>query len=238
MGARHALFRPFAAPRTEKIPESPRGWYGADRQAQQGRPQFCAAAVPRLRCTDQGSAGRMASGQNARVFRAAAHPDPGNDRRGGPYRHPGDIVLAAAAARGQVQQGHVSGADGRTSHASRRDRGSSGECVGADPASDRPRARRRRLAGPSHAPRSHELRAGGHSPGAHRSPDGRSAVVRSAEQGHGRAQAGPDLDMCSVNMRSPALTTCRRRWRSHAGDRRRSTTWPRHSSRHRSCRSG
>lgn len=35
MGARHARLRPFSAPRRWTIPESPRGWYGADRRTRQ-----------------------------------------------------------------------------------------------------------------------------------------------------------------------------------------------------------
>src|SRR6185369_16000963 len=69
MGARHALFRPFTAPRTIEIPESPRGWYGADRQSQQGRPQFCRAAVRGLRHTGRGSYLPRVVRDNCPVFR-------------------------------------------------------------------------------------------------------------------------------------------------------------------------
>lgn len=47
MGARHALFRPFAAPSTVEILESPRGWYGADRPPQQGRAPISQRALGR-----------------------------------------------------------------------------------------------------------------------------------------------------------------------------------------------
>lgn len=81
------------------------------------------------------------------------------------------------------------------------------------PVPDRPRARRRRP-GRSLAPRPDELRAGGHSPQAHRSRDGRSAIGRlGGAEGRSRS-AGPILGACHHNVLPPPdLTTCRRRWR-------------------------
>src|SRR3569623_3449508 len=74
MGARHALFRPFAAPSTVEIPESPRGWYGADRLGRQGRPQFCRAAVLRTRRTGRGSYLSRIARENGSGLRVRRRP--------------------------------------------------------------------------------------------------------------------------------------------------------------------
>jgi hypothetical protein len=141
MGARHALFRPFAAPRPAEIPESPRGWYGADRLTRQGRRRFCRAAVLRLRPAGRASLFAADRRRKWRAFQVAAgHPDPGNRRHD---RHSGDIRADRSpqcsqetndgrggerdrCCKGAYPQARTSG-----SHASRRDLGPSGECVGS-----------------------------------------------------------------------------------------------------------
>lgn len=143
MGARHALFRPFAVPGTVEIPESPRGRYGADRKTRQGRSRFCRAAVLRLRrkgCDNYlprtirsrcpgfgcGSAPIQAMTSAGPSLSPTRHT--GRRAQSSATRNPG---MAVVAVRRQLS----TGANDRTSHASRRDGGSSwigGERGGSD----------------------------------------------------------------------------------------------------------
>lgn len=104
MGARHALFRPFAAPRPVEIPESPRGWYGADRQTRQGRPRFCRAAVLRLRRRGRGRdlprITRSKCSDSCVRQRTQTHAIAGGD----PRRHPGDILADRALPEQPCEQ--------------------------------------------------------------------------------------------------------------------------------------
>jgi hypothetical protein len=159
MGARHALFRPFAAPRTVKIPESPRGWYGADRLTQQGQSRFRRSAVLRLRRSGRDSYARWLTTKMLGFLGSAAHSNPGNDRRRSPpaaaaadfanglprAAQPREPMMVRAAIRTGAARILSTAANDRKSHASRRGRVSSGECVGPRRIPDRPRARRRRL---------------------------------------------------------------------------------------------
>lgn len=143
MGARHALFWPFAAPRTVEIPESPRGWYGADRKTQQGRQRFRRAVVLRLRRRDQDNdrdgwlPRTIRENRTFFLLRRRAQTQ-ATTSTGAPTVTQATYWPIVSRPRAEwVPQRHVStAAVMRTSHASRRDRGSSGECVGA---SGRPR---------------------------------------------------------------------------------------------------
>lgn len=158
---------------------------------------------------------------------AAAHSNPGNDCRRTP-----SAAAAADLADGLPEQRSQGSRSSRRrdqdrrcgrhypqlramGRAMRHDEAGSrlANASARAPIPDRPRARRRGP-GRSLAPRSDELRAGGHSLQAHRSPDGRSAIGRlGGAEGRSRS-AGPILGACRRNvLPSPDFTTCRRRWR-------------------------
>jgi len=126
MGARHALFRPFVALRTVEIPESPRGWYGADRPPQQGRSRSAQVRSAVISAVGEAhfieaAQQNLPRGQAPSVTRATHWlrlPRSSTARGAGDGRDRG------------ARKTRIHRRDGQTSHASRRDRGSSGECVG------------------------------------------------------------------------------------------------------------
>lgn len=214
MGARHALFRPFAAPRAVKIPESPRGWYGADRHGQQGLPRSRRSAVRRLRRSVRASYLLRADRPKSSGFAAAAHSAPAIAAAGAPPAVPATCSAdgpSKPARPGSQRWGRRIGCGKDTfpqprvirtaMHHDGTARLTNAPAVGLKPAASAAAA----ATCWSRAPRSDELRAGGLGPRAHR--DGRSAAVRANPNEH------HDQLLQAPGSSGPALTICRRRWR-------------------------
>lgn len=179
MGARHALFKPFAAPRTVEIPESPRAGMEQIGKPGKGGHKFAGQQFWDCGARAEAAPRRVSSIKIALFLGCGSAPKSSKDGRRDPVRHAGDILADEVREQRGREGGAGHGCD-QDRHrndrypqvrlirrAMRHDR--TGARLANAPVPDRPRARRAATLGPSRAPRSHELRAGGHSPRAHRS---------------------------------------------------------------------